>query len=82
MGLKPISCASPGSDFWPRNNFPTFRIHAMPRLTIINPGCLRLMAVGWGKEGLNGFLQVASPELPILDRAYEPLSVVGVGIRR
>ena len=42
---------------------------------------LGLMAMGWRKEGLNRFLQVASAELPILDRAYEPLSV-GVGIGR
>ena len=74
----------PTSRLLARNNFQTFRIHAIEeitRLAIINRGCLGLMAMGWRKEGLNGFLQVASAELPILDRAYEPLSV-GVGIGR
>jgi hypothetical protein len=33
---------------------------------------LRLMTMGWRKEGLNGLLQGASAELPIMDRAAEP----------
>ena len=39
------------------------------------------MAIGRREEGLNRFLQVASTKPPILDLAYEPLSV-GVGGRR
>ena len=42
---------------------------------------LRLMTMGWRKEGLNGLLQVASAKLPTLDRAFEPLRV-GLGIGR
>ena len=82
--LQSVWANLPSSRLLARNNFQTFRIHAIEeitRLAIINGGCLGLMAMGWRKEGLNRFLQVASAELPILDRAYEPLSV-GVGIGR
>jgi len=51
------------------------RIEEYREIVIINPGCIELMAMGSRKEGLNGFLQVASAELPILDRAYEPLRI-------
>jgi hypothetical protein len=33
------------------------------------------MAVSLRKEGLNGFLQIVSAELPVLHRLYEPLRV-------
>jgi hypothetical protein len=38
------------------------------------------MAMGLKKEGPNGFQEVASTKVPILDRAYEPLRV-GFGKR-
>jgi len=57
------------------------RIEEYREIVIINRGCFGLVTMRWRKEGLNGFLQVASAEPPILDCAYEPLRV-GLGIAR
>ena len=56
-------------------NIPLHRWYEPREMAIIHRRCCGLMAMGGRKKVLNGLLQVAAAELPVLDCADEPLRI-------